>query len=134
MIVYGELVDRTLRCAQQEKWFADIAEIVEMRAPPGTAGASATEKFMARLETAAQLASVLSESIALDRAGGTVNTCELRITDERGSRRTVRSHPASRVHSDAQGRAGQAAVRADLDRDQPDRRRAELRMIDAPGQ
>lgn len=107
----------------------------ELRAPPGTFGASATEKFKARLETAAPRASVLSASIALycGGAGGTVNTCELRITDERGARPTVRSHSASRVHSNAQGRDGEAAVRADLGHDQPDRRHAELRMIDAAG-
>jgi hypothetical protein len=59
------------------------SSLSEVRAPPGTFGASATEKFKAHLQTAAQLAAVLSASIALYPAsvGGTAKTCELRITD-----------------------------------------------------
>jgi hypothetical protein len=84
-----------LRSLTRAGWFEELtsglsvasevtpSSLSELRAPPGTFGASATEKFKARLQTAAQLASVLSASIALyhSGAGGTVKTCELSITD-----------------------------------------------------
>jgi hypothetical protein len=58
-------------------------DLFEIRPPAGTMGAAWTPKFKARLETAAQIAAVLSATVALYPAGfgGSTNQCRLTFAD-----------------------------------------------------
>src|ERR1700679_1968734 len=58
-------------------------DLFEIRPPAGTMGAAWTPKFKARLETAAQIATVLSAVLALSPAvlGGSSDRCSFTFTD-----------------------------------------------------
>lgn len=65
-----------------EKGGVAPGDLFEIRPPPGTMGASWTPKFKARLETASQIAAVLSAIVALypAAAGGSTDECKVIFT------------------------------------------------------
>ena len=77
------------------------ADLFEIRPAVGTMGAAWTPKFKAHLQTAAQIAAVLSATVTLYQAGfgGSTDQCKFGFTD--GSTRVEVVVPCDEAHSPA---------------------------------